>query len=41
MKLTFSEIYCQILQTFSTEDVPDSTSFPLRSELILTLHWFG
>ena len=38
MKLTFSETYCQILQTFSTEDVPDNTSFPLRCELILTLH---
>ena len=25
----FSESYCQVLQTFSTEDVPDNTSFSL------------
>ena len=30
-----------ILQTFSTEDIPDNTSFPLRCELILNLYWLG
>ena len=32
MELTFSESYCQILQTFFTEDVPQNTSFSLRCE---------
>ena len=40
-KLTFSESYNQILQTFSTEDVPDNTSFFLRCEIILNLYWLG
>ena len=36
--LTFSEVP-QNTNTFSTEDIPDNTSFPLRCELILNLYW--
>ena len=38
MKMTFSESYCQILETFSKEILPDNTSFFLRCELILNLY---
>ena len=38
MKLTFSDSYCQKLQTFCTEDVPENASFSLRRELILNLY---
>ena len=34
--LTFSGSYCQMLQTFSREIVPDNTSLSVRCELI---HW--
>ena len=37
-KLTFSESYSQILQTFSGKIVPDNTSFSLRCELILNFY---
>ena len=38
-KLTFSESYCQILQTFLRETVPGITSFSFRYQL--NLYWLG
>ena len=40
-KLAFLESYCQILQTFCREILPENTSFSLRREVILSLCWQG